>query len=290
MQDQAPKDHYHDPLLTRLYDLQNPWGPDCDFFLGLTKRDSGVQRDAGTQRETKPQRILDVGCGTGLLTVAFAEQGHDITGIDPALDMLAIAETRPFGDKVSWSQSDAATFKSDLLYDLIILSGHAFQVFLTDRATHDALSNLKSLLAPEGRIAFDTRNPQIKSWENWTPSKTKETFVLPVTSHQNKDKSQPQEIEVWHDLGKVEKYGDGKIVQYFTLYQTKEDGSERVPLEHPSTSPIKTEAQIRFLSDRELAAHIEKAGLSLEHLYGDWDRTPFEKDSKEMIVVARLRP
>ncbi|WP_417431708.1 class I SAM-dependent methyltransferase [Kiloniella sp.] len=272
MSDNKPQDHYHDPLLSRLYDSQNPWGPDCDFFLSLIQ-DAPV-----------PRKVLDVGCGTGLLTAAFANLGYDTTGIDPASDMLNIARHRQSGDKVSWVQSDAAQFKSDQLFDLIILSGHAFQVFLTDQAIHDALSNLKALLSPNGKIAFDTRNLDAKAWERWIPKETTQTFVLPANSQHQKD----QKIEIWHDLGNVERYGDGRIVEYFTLYRTMPVQENNVLSSGQSLPPpTKTEAKIRFLSHNELLAHLDKAGLVLEHLFGDWNQTPLQKDSREMIVVAR---
>ncbi|WP_085899692.1 class I SAM-dependent DNA methyltransferase [Kiloniella majae] len=272
MPDKRALDHYHDPVLTRLYDEQNPWGPDCDFFLSLI------------QDVPVPQKILDIGCGTGLLTTAFAKAGHCTTGIDPAQDMLDIALRRPFSDKIAWVKSDAATYKSDSRYDLIILSGHAFQVFLTDRDIQAALSNMKSHLNPNGRIAFDTRNSATKAWLNWTPKQTIETFILP----QDTDHSTGKEIEVWHDVGRVRQKGEGAIVQYFTLYREKYSAQKNLTLnarKHQSDT-IRTEAHIRFLSQQELSSHLESAGLKTEYLYGDWDQSPFKNDHKEMIIIA----
>ncbi|WP_120497204.1 class I SAM-dependent methyltransferase [Kiloniella sp. EL199] len=266
-------DHYHDPVLTRLYDKQNPWGPDCDFFLSLVLGYS------------VPQKILDVGCGTGLLTTAFARQGHDITGVDPAQNMLDIALQRSSGNKVTWIKSDAATFTSDKRYDLIVLSGHAFQVFLSDQDIQTVLSNMKTHLSPDGRIAFDTRNAAAKAWLNWTPELTTETFMLRGNPQYSTDK----EIAVWHDVGSVTSQGKGAIVQYFTLY--REIYPSQVDLlsntnEYQSDT-TKTEAYIRFLSQQELSDHLEEAGLKVEQLYGDWDRSLFRNDHKEMIVIAR---
>ena len=78
--------HYEDPRLVALYDLDNPWSADTDFYLGL----SGACDGSG-QRPAK--RILDLGCGTGLLTCAFAAQGHDALGVDPASTMLSAARS-----------------------------------------------------------------------------------------------------------------------------------------------------------------------------------------------------
>ncbi|MEM8551877.1 MAG: methyltransferase domain-containing protein, partial [Pseudomonadota bacterium] len=48
-----------------------------------------------TGRHTKgPHRILDVGCGTGLSGAVFADMASDITGVDLAQDMLALADDR----------------------------------------------------------------------------------------------------------------------------------------------------------------------------------------------------
>ena len=62
--------HYEHPKLVDVYDLGNGWSEDRNFYLSL----------AGD----KPISILDLGCGTGLLSNAYAERGHMVTGADPA--------------------------------------------------------------------------------------------------------------------------------------------------------------------------------------------------------------
>jgi SAM-dependent methyltransferase len=44
-------------------------------------------------------RALDLGCGTGVITVALAERGFDVVGVDHSPDMLAIAEQKLAGSK-----------------------------------------------------------------------------------------------------------------------------------------------------------------------------------------------
>lgn len=63
--------HYVDPRLVALYDLENQRGADTDFYLNLAA-------------ELDACRILDLGCGTGLLTHELATTGRKVTGIDPA--------------------------------------------------------------------------------------------------------------------------------------------------------------------------------------------------------------
>lgn len=40
------------------------------------------------------QRIIDIGCGFGLTSIRFAEQGHEVTGIDITPDMIALAQRK----------------------------------------------------------------------------------------------------------------------------------------------------------------------------------------------------
>ena len=64
--------HYVDPRLVDLYDIENPHGPDTDFFIRLAA-------------DLKAQRILDLGCGTGLLTSQLAVDGRTVIGVDPSV-------------------------------------------------------------------------------------------------------------------------------------------------------------------------------------------------------------
>ncbi|MCB1717865.1 MAG: class I SAM-dependent methyltransferase, partial [Candidatus Competibacteraceae bacterium] len=73
--------HYEDPRLAAIYDALNPWAADTDFYLSLAP--------------AQPARILDLGCGTGLLACAYANAGHAVVAVDPAAPMLALAREKP---------------------------------------------------------------------------------------------------------------------------------------------------------------------------------------------------
>ena len=74
---------------------------------------------AGTTRK----RILDVGCGTGFLSLLLAELGHDVTGVDLAPRMLDVAreKARSSGLHVTFRVENAASLSdADATYDLVI--------------------------------------------------------------------------------------------------------------------------------------------------------------------------
>lgn len=56
--------------LASVYDIDNPDGPDHDFFRHIAE-------------QVAARHIVDLGCGTGLLTVTLPGPGRSVTGIDP---------------------------------------------------------------------------------------------------------------------------------------------------------------------------------------------------------------
>ena len=63
--------HYVDPRLVALYDLENTSRADTDFYLQLAP-------------DLNARTIVDLGCGTGVLTCELAGAGRRVVGVDPA--------------------------------------------------------------------------------------------------------------------------------------------------------------------------------------------------------------
>lgn len=96
-------DIYTDPDLVELYDDLNPWRQDFDFYLGLPKQ---------------PSKIIDLGCGTGLLVCAFAKRGHSVTGVDPANSMIEKAKQASGANMVSWVAGFAGDIAPSTSFDI----------------------------------------------------------------------------------------------------------------------------------------------------------------------------
>ena len=152
-----------------------------------------------------------------------------MTGADPAAAMLAVARGRPGGDQVRWIETDAAGLSVPTRFDLVVLTGHVFQLLLGDDDVRAGLDTLGRHLAPGGRIAFETRNPEVREWQYWTPRETQqriETTAGPADVH--------------YDISSV----TGPLVSYETCIRFP-DG-ERVVV--PDT--------LRFMDQAELAGFL----------------------------------
>lgn len=240
---------YRDPDLARFYDPDNRWGLDLDYCRGLAK-------DA--------RSLLDLGCGTGQLAASLAD-GRAVAGVDPAAAMLEIARGRPGGERVAWVQSDARRVRLGRRFDLVVLTGHAFQVFLTGRDQEAVLSTIAEHLAPSGRFIFDTRNPAAEAWRAWTPELSGRRFEHPALGA----------VEAWNDA--VHDPATG-IVTYRTHYRIVESGES-----------FSAASEIRFTPRKRVAAMLDAAGLEVDEWLGDWPGGPCEPSSPEIIPIGRLR-
>jgi ubiquinone/menaquinone biosynthesis C-methylase UbiE len=243
-----PDDIYVIPRLAALYDHFNPPGEDTAFYVEL----------AGAQ----PLRALDLGCGTGQLACALVERGHAVTGVDPADAMLAVARNRPGGDWVSWIRGDARTLALGAQFDLIIMTGHVFQVFLGDDDVRAVLRSARQHLAPGGRLAFETRNPLVREWEEWMPDVWRGVAEIDGAG----------EVEVFYNVVSVV----GSYVTFESHHCFRESGETLV-----------SESTLRFLSQDEVARQLTAAGFKHVEWFGDWQGAPFDTHSREIIAVAR---
>ena len=234
---------YQDPRIAELYDLANPWARDADFYLSL----------AGKQ----PCDVLDLGCGTGTLCCALAERGHHLTGVDPAAAMLAVARRKPHADRVEWVESSAQSYRSDRRFDLIVMTGHAFQVLLTDAEALAVLQTMRGHLKGDGRVAFETRNPQVDWAREWEarPPRTLSGGV----------------VETLRVSG-----ADGELLSFDTTYRCSQE-------------TLKTSSRLRFPSREQVEVLSARAGLVVREVFGDWERSPFDAArSREMIFIAEI--
>ena len=207
--------------------------------------------------------VLDLGCGTGALAAALG-RGREVIGVDPAATMLDIARQRPGGNTVTWVEGDARTVRLGRRFDLVLLTGHTFQVFLTKEDQAAVLAAIAAHLNPDGRFVLDSRNPTQKMWDKWAARQ-------PVRSFEHPDFGL---VECWSASTRD---ADADIVTYVNSYKVVATGKT-----------YSASTQIQFPSKERLAGQISGAGLSVDQWLGDWRGVAFHPDADEIIPLGRL--
>ncbi len=246
-------DVFEDALLASVYDDLNPWGAWDDFYLGLA-------REAG-------RGVLDLGCGTGRLACRIAAEAIEVVGVEPAAGMLGRARARAGGAAVTWVESDGQGLNLTRRFDLIYMTGHAFQALLSDDDALALLAAAARHLAPDGRFAFETRNPARQAWLGWTPDGTRE--VVRTATQGRVEACYDAVAEAGAETGT----GIVRIAQHCRFLDR---GLERIG-----------RSRIRFIARDHLEGLLARAGLAPLAWYGDWDRSPCTPASKEIIAVTR---
>jgi len=234
----------YDPRIIDLYDESNPDGPDHDYYRSLASL-------------SRARRILDLGCGTGILTVTLAA-GRDVVGIDPSPTMIAYARQRSGANSVTWVEGNSSDV-TEGSFDLIVMAGNVAQ-HIPDPDWERTLKDLRRLASDGGVLAFESRNPSIRAWEIWAAEE-------PTTRHTNFG-----EITEWCEADELD---DGRVLlRSFNRFEsTKEVVEEKLLL--------------TFRDDDLLMKQLASAGFEVSAMWGDWDRTVFDGSQGVMIFEAR---
>lgn len=218
-------------------------------------------------------RILDVGTGTGRISVPLLERGADLVGGDISLKMLRRLQEKVPAARLT--QLDASR--------LPFLSAH-FDVVLTVHVIHliapwqEALREFRRILTPGGAYlnvrtwasAGESIREQLRQfWRRWIEDQGVEIFQPGVRDYQ----VFLQELE---SLGAILTEVD--VVRFFLPFTLREE------LERFSSRVYSDSWNI---PDEVYRASLEELRAWVEHEYGDLDR-PREDQVRFVIDVARF--
>jgi len=145
----------------------------------------------------KGKKVLDVGCGGGILAEAMAALGADVTGIDLGEAPLAVARLhlKESGQFVAYRRISAE--------DLAAESPGAFDVVTClEMLEHvpDPASTVRAcatLVRPQGQVFFSTINRNPKSWLFAIVGAEYILKLLPRGTHEYAKLIRPSELALW---------------------------------------------------------------------------------------------
>jgi len=233
--------------LSALYDAGNQWAEDDDFFLAFVN-------------ERPNSRVLDLGCGTGRMTLAVAADGHSVVGIDPNPDSIAAAGRKPGAESVTWINGTSAAIPHDAMFDVAIMTAHVAQAINDDGDWSRTLADIHRALVPGGSLVFDSRDPAARAWEHWTPAKTRRVHTLPDGSM----------VESW-----VESAAEFDGLVTLTERRVCNGSTEETEI---SVLAFRTEVQLRH--------DLTSAGFTVDRIHGGWAYEDVGHGNGELIAIS----
>ena len=244
-------------LLAPFYDAVNA---EIDYSRWADFIDDVVTREC----KEKPSLALDLGCGTGKMTLELASRGYDMTGIDYSPEMLDIARERAeeCGADVLWLCQDMREFELYGTVDLAVCALDGMNHLTSAADMAKCLSLVHNYLIPDGIFVFDI-NGKYK-FENIYANNS---YVM----------EEDTGVCVWQNC-----YNERtKLCDfYITLFRECSDGRyERFD---------ETQRE-RMYTLRSIKRHLADASFEFIGAYSDFDFTEATDADERIYIVARCK-
>lgn len=231
---------------------------DAEFYLRMAEENGGP--------------VLEGGCATGRILLPIAKSGINVCGIDTSEPMLQRFrkklgnETKDVQKRVDiQSGSLVQPLKIKESFSLIFLAFGTVGLFLSNGDALQVLKNLATKLKEGGRLIIERRNrlsdtyytDRHYNWVRYWPER-KSVVVQSDTSVMVDDRRKIREQTFFYDIIDA----DGKI------------------------TTMQHRMYFREFSLLEMEGMIAKAGLQIENIYGNYDKSLFEPNMPRVIVIA----
>ncbi len=200
-------------------DWWNPHGPMAALHkfnpvrLGYIRDQAAAhfQRDAKKLDCLKGLRVLDIGCGGGILSEPLARLGAEMIGADPSEDNIAVAHTH--AEKMGVAVDYRATTAEDLAtakerFDVVL----AMEVVEHVTDVSAFVSTCATMVKPGGLMIVATLNRTLKSFALAIVGAEYVLRWLPRGTHQWEKFVTPHELEAAIERGGLQVSGERGVV------------------------------------------------------------------------------
>jgi SAM-dependent methyltransferase len=214
-------------------------------------------------------RVLELGCGTGRISVPLARAGIPLVGIDRSAEMLAYARRRVRRSRLL---HPPALVRGDIrhlpfsgrgTFDLVLAPYGILQSLLRDRDLGATLAAVAGVLPAGGRFGIDLV-PDVPKWKEYrrrvslTGRRGRSGPAITLVESVRQDRARRFTI---FDHEYVEGWGPGRRVHRFSV-------------------------TFRTLAVPAMLRRIERAGFAVDAVLGDYQGRPFSEDADSWIVLA----
>ena len=254
--DAGSREHYADAAL-------------YDHEYRRRRADVTFYRELANQR--RADKVLELGAGTGRVTIPLARDGHRVVAVDQSKAMLGklrqrvAALPKAAADRIRVVEGDLRDFEVGGKFPLVIAAFNVLEHLYTRSELDACLQRVAAHLAPGGAFAFDVQLPDLE-WLTRDPNKrwAKTRFTDPTTGR-------AMFYSTNHDYDPV-----GQIALIRLYYE---------PVDGKGPTKIVKLSQRKFFP-AELEALVAHAGFRVTERYGDFSRRPLDGTAESQVLVC----
>jgi 2-polyprenyl-3-methyl-5-hydroxy-6-metoxy-1,4-benzoquinol methylase len=216
--------------------------------------------------------VLELGCGTGRISLPIGRAGIEVMGVDISPKMITQARRKIAGEPVTFRQGDMQKVRLQQKYRMIIMPFRSFQSILSIEQQIETLATVSEHLAPDGIFVFDTIVPDMFALtiDDNRPSHVRD-IPLPDSGH-------TLVIYAQNDWSMLEQINHTRVI--IDEIDRKGDCIKR----------FYRDFSLRYTFRYEMEHLLYRCGLRPELLYGDFDGGPVTNESEDLVWLAKQTP
>jgi SAM-dependent methyltransferase len=220
--------------------------------------------------------VLELGCGTGRVTMAIAEAGYRVVGLDISERMLERAAEKRAAlpqearQQVQLVRGDMTRFELGEQFRTIIIPFRPFQHLLETEQQLDCLACARKHLSAGGRLIVDFFQTDAERMHD--PAFFKEHALSEYDLPDGRHVALSERVAAYH---RGQQRNDVEMIFCVTHPGGKQ---ERLVMAWT----------LRYFFRYEVEHLLARSGFRVEAVYGDFDNSALVDDSPEMIFVADM--
>lgn len=245
---------------------QTPAGEDVPFFTEIARRTVGP--------------VLDLGCGTGRLSIPLAEAGLEVVGLDISENMIAAFRRklrscrREIRQRINLVRADMRQFALKQRFACAVCSSNTLLLMGSERSVERALACVARHLRDDGLFVVDV-------------AAIDKTLNAAFARYGSRDV--PDATFEMADGTRLQRMHSVRLIP-------ARDGrdSERVALTYAYYDEAgnklgRRAEELALIDPEKLLAVVERGGLRVMGAFGWYDRRPYSADERKLLILAKKR-
>ncbi|WP_340397314.1 class I SAM-dependent methyltransferase [Paenibacillus sp. FSL E2-0202] len=232
-----------------------------DYLVVYKHRDFGgarkeVERMISWLGLPPGSKVLDLCCGMGRHSLALAEAGYEVTGVDLSEVLLREARSQKGAEQVTWLRSDMRDLPLIGGFDAVVNLFTSFGYFEEDEEQVKVLREIYRMLKPGGKFVIDYLNPAY--------------VIRHLVPHSTREDGK-------NLIDESRRIEDGYVKKDIIL-TSKNDSTSRQYHE-----------RVKLYSLEKFSGMIEEAGLQLEAVHGSYEDEVYNAASSTRMIFSGIR-